>query len=62
MTPNQSPSQARDDDKSLPGEPRKEHSSQPATDDAELQKRYRQEYLIQLRRLSCPGCGEEPIV
>ncbi len=28
-------------------------------DDAELQERYRQEYLTQLRRLSCPGCGED---
>ena len=27
--------------------------------DAELQERYRQEYLVQLRRLSCPGCGED---
>lgn len=28
--------------------------------DAELQEKYRKEYLIQLKRLSCPGCGEEP--
>ncbi len=28
--------------------------------DAELQEKYRREYLIQLKRLSCPGCGEEP--
>ena len=28
-------------------------------EDAELQERYRQEYLTQLRRLSCPGCGED---
>jgi hypothetical protein len=27
--------------------------------DAELQERYRKEYLAQLRRLSCPGCGED---
>lgn len=27
--------------------------------DAELQKKYRKEYLAQLRRLSCPGCGED---
>lgn len=27
--------------------------------DAELQESYRKEYLAQLRRLSCPGCGEE---
>ncbi len=28
-------------------------------EDAELQARYRQEYLAQLRRLACPGCGED---
>ena len=28
--------------------------------DAELQEKYRREYLIQQRRLSCPGCGESP--
>ena len=28
-------------------------------EDAELQERYRKEYLAQLRRLSCPGCGED---
>lgn len=28
-------------------------------EDAELQERYRKEYLDQLRRLSCPGCGED---
>jgi len=28
-------------------------------EDAELQERYRQEYLAQLRRLACPGCGED---
>lgn len=27
--------------------------------DAELQEKYRKEYLAQLRRLSCPGCGED---
>ena len=27
--------------------------------DAELQERYRKEYLAQLRRLSCPGCGDD---
>ena len=29
-------------------------------EDAELQERYRQEYLLQLRRRACPGCGEAP--
>lgn len=28
--------------------------------DAELQAKYRREYLTQQRRLSCPGCGESP--
>jgi hypothetical protein len=27
--------------------------------DAELQEKYRKEYLAQVRRLSCPGCGED---
>lgn len=27
--------------------------------DAELQERYRHEYIEQLKRMSCPGCGEE---
>lgn len=27
--------------------------------DAELQEKYRREYLIQQRRLACPGCGED---
>lgn len=31
-----------------------------AFNDAELQERYRKEYLLQLSRRSCPGCGEEP--
>ena len=26
--------------------------------DAAAQERYRQEYLIQMQRLSCPGCGD----
>ncbi len=56
-----------------PDKPREEHGSHaadrspildtqqastPQLTDAELQEQYRQEYLIQLRRLSCPGCGE----
>ena len=28
--------------------------------EAELQERYRKEYLEQLRKMSCPGCGEDP--
>ena len=28
--------------------------------DAELQEKYRREYLTQQRRLACPGCGESP--
>lgn len=27
--------------------------------DAELQEKYRKEYFEQLKRLSCPGCGED---
>lgn len=27
--------------------------------EAEFQARYREEYLLQLRRRSCPGCGED---
>ena len=27
--------------------------------DAETQARYREEYLAQLRRRACPGCGED---
>jgi hypothetical protein len=27
--------------------------------DAATQEKYRQEYLIQMRRLSCPGCGDD---
>ena len=27
--------------------------------DAELQERYRKEYIEQLKRMSCPGCGED---
>lgn len=35
-------------------------TAQQETDltDAATQERYRAEYLQQLRRLSCPGCGE----
>ena len=56
-------------------EPEKDHAHQPGDDsptgdtpnasdnaqleDAELQERYRKEYFAQLRRLSCPGCGED---
>jgi hypothetical protein len=29
-------------------------------DDAALQEKYREQYLLQLRRQSCPGCGESP--
>lgn len=32
---------------------------QPALTDAEAQKHYREEYLLQLRRQSCPGCGDD---
>jgi hypothetical protein len=35
-------------------------SDKAPLEDAELQARYRKEFLLQLRRLSCPGCGEEP--
>lgn len=27
--------------------------------DATTQENYRQEYLLQMKRLSCPGCGED---
>lgn len=27
--------------------------------DAELQERYRREYMNQLKQMSCPGCGED---
>ena len=27
--------------------------------DADLQEQYRKEYLEQLKRRSCPGCGED---
>ena len=29
--------------------------------DAELQEKYRQAYLKQIRRQSCPGCGDTDI-
>ena len=29
--------------------------------DAELQEKYRQAYLEQIRRQSCPGCGDTDI-
>ena len=29
--------------------------------DAETQARYRDEYLAQLRRRACPGCGEDAL-
>lgn len=41
-------------------QPGGEHMPDQALAYAELQARYRTEYLVQLRRLSCPGCGEEP--
>ena len=28
--------------------------------DAELQEQYRKDYIEQLKRMSCPGCGEDP--
>jgi hypothetical protein len=31
-------------------------------DDEALQAEYRKAYLEQLRRMSCPGCGEDPTV
>ena len=46
-------------DESTPRETSKP-SDDAQLEDAELQARYRKEYLIQLRRLSCPGCGEVP--
>lgn len=43
--------------------PRNEDATPAPSDnkltDAELQAKYRKEYLLQLRRLSCPGCGED---
>lgn len=45
-------------DESPTGEP-PTASDNAQLDDAELQERYRKEYLAQLRRLSCPGCGED---
>ena len=30
--------------------------------DTELQEKYREEYLAQLRRRLCPGCGEDSSV
>lgn len=44
------------------GEPRDSttgEAASPLSAEAELQARYREEYLLQLRRLSCPGCGED---
>lgn len=49
-------------DRDPAGEPPPHNTELPADAaqlaDAELQERYRKEYLAQLRRLSCPGCGE----
>lgn len=42
-----------------PPSPAAESSLKPCSlSDAELQEQYRKEYLEQLRRRSCPGCGE----
>lgn len=41
-----------------------EHSSMSVSklDDEALQAEYRRAFIEQLRRRSCPGCGEEPLV
>jgi hypothetical protein len=50
-------------DRDAAGEPPPNNTELPSDAaqlaDAELQERYRKEYLAQLRRLSCPGCGED---
>ncbi len=33
----------------------------PDLSDAEMQEQYRLAYLAQLRRLQCPGCGEDEL-
>jgi hypothetical protein len=47
----------------LPAQETKPDSS-PLTDEAMAaqQEQYRQAYLQQLRRMSCPGCGDDGIL
>jgi hypothetical protein len=55
--------QGAQDGRDAAGTPPPSNAEPPADNaqlaDAELQERYRQEYLAQLRRLSCPGCGDD---
>jgi hypothetical protein len=60
MTPGQAASKEDGGAKPPPSPASTNAEVQSVSDDAALQERYRQEYLIQLRRLCCPGCGEEP--
>ena len=43
------------------GAPNVGDESQPSLDDEQIQAAYRKAYLEQLRRQSCPGCGETEI-
>ncbi len=45
-------------------EPESPSESQPLTDEAlaAQQEQYRQAYLQQLRRMSCPGCGDDGVL
>ncbi|HBL46216.1 MAG TPA: hypothetical protein DDZ90_22805 [Planctomycetaceae bacterium] len=58
-TPSEDPKEEQETECSL--DTTEKQTEQDALDDPTKQEQYRQEYLRQLRLMSCPGCGETDV-